>query len=116
MNFQLIAAARIEGRVINDVNNNGKIDPDEKGMPDVLILLEPGNNNAYTDEDGKFTFENILPGKYKIRLDPATLPEDYVSHAPEELHVEVPVGGELKDMNFLIYLKPRPIMIGPPKK
>jgi hypothetical protein len=116
VNFQLIAAARIEGRVINDVNNNGKIDPDEKGMPDVLILLEPGNNNAYTDEDGKFTFENILPGTYQIRLDLATLPEDFVFTSPEKLHVEVPVGGELKDMNFLIYLKPRPIMIGPPKK
>ncbi len=116
VSFQLIAAARIEGRVINDVNNNGKIDPDEKGMPDVLILLEPGNNNAYTDEDGKFTFENILPGKYQIRLDLATLPEDSVFTSPEELLVEVPVGGELKEMNFLIYLKPRPIMIGPPKK
>jgi predicted porin len=116
VNFQLIAAARMEGRVINDLNNNGKIDPGEKGMSDALILLAPGNNNAYTDEDGKFIFENILPGKYKIRLDLSTLPEDSVFTSPEELPVDVPVGGELKDMNFLIYVKPRPIMIGPPKE
>jgi hypothetical protein len=116
VNFQLIAAGRIEGRVINDVNGNGKIDPDEKGIPDVLILLEPGNNNAYTDEDGKFIFENILPGNYKMRLDPATLPEDSVYTSPEELKFEVPVGGELKDMNFLMYIKPRPIIMGPPNK
>ena len=70
VNFQLIAAGRIEGRVINDVNSNGKIDPGEKGIPDVLILLEPGNNNAYTDEDGKFIFENILPGQYQIKTGP----------------------------------------------
>jgi hypothetical protein len=116
VNFQLIAAGRIEGRVINDVNGNGKLDHGEKGISDVLVLLEPGNNNAYTDEDGKFVFENILPGAYKIRLDPVTLPEDSVYTSPEELKFEVPVGGELKEMTFLIYVKPRPIIIGPPKK
>ena len=87
-----------------------------EGVSDVLVLLEPGNNNAYTDEEGKFTFENILPGPYKMKLDPATLPEDSVYTSPEELQFEVPVGGELKDMNFLIHVKPRPIIIGPPKK
>ena len=116
VNFQLIAAGRMEGRVINDLNGNGKFDPGEKGVSNVLVLLEPGNNNAYTDEDGKFTFENILPGAYKMKLDPATLPEDSVYTSPEELQFEVPVGGELKDINFLIYVKPRPIIIGPPKK
>ncbi len=115
-NFQLIAAGRIEGRVINDTNRNARVDPGEKGIPDVLVLLEPGNNNAYTDEDGKFIFENVLPGAYKMRLDSATLPEDSFYSSPEELMLEVPVGGELKDTNFLIYVKPRPIMIGPPKK
>ena len=115
-NFQLIAAGRIKGGVINDINGNGKFDPGEKGIPDVLVLLEPGNNNAYTDEDGKFIFENVLPGPYKMRLDPVTLPEDSVYTSPEELKFEVAVGGELKDINFLIYVKPRPIIIGPPKK
>lgn len=114
-NFQLIAVGRIEGRVMNDINGNGKFDPGEKGIPDVLVLLEPGDNNAYTDEDGKFTFENVLPGAYTMRLDPSTLPEDPVYTSPEELKFEVPVGGELKDIDFLIHEKPRPIMIGPPK-
>jgi hypothetical protein len=116
VSFQLIAAGRIEGRVINDFNGNGKFDPGEKGISDVLVLLEPGNNNAYTDEDGKFIFENILPGEYVLKLDPATLPEDAVFTSPSELKFNVPVGGELKEMNFLIHVKPRPIIIGPPKK
>jgi len=116
VNYPLIAAGRIEGRVINDVNTNGKIDPGEKGIPDVLVFLQPGDNNSYTDEDGKFLFENIIPGDYRLKLDSATLPEDSVFTSPEELKFEVPVGGELKDMNFLIHVKPRPIIIGPPKK
>jgi hypothetical protein len=115
-NFHLIAVGRIEGRVMNDINRNGTLDPGEKGMPDVLVLLEPGDNNAYTDGDGKFIFENVLPGAYQMRLDPSTLPGDPVYTSPEELKFEVPVGGELKDTIFLIYVKPRPIMIGPPKQ
>jgi hypothetical protein len=116
VNFQLIAAGRIEGKVINDFNANGTWDPNEKGTPDILVLLEPGNLNTYTNEDGKFIFENILPGGYKMRLDPATLPEDSVYTSQEELRFEVPVGGEVKDKNFLIHIKPRPIILGPPNK
>ena len=116
VNFQLMAAGRIEGRVINDINANGKLDPDEKGLPDALVLLQPGDNNTYTDDDGKFIFENILPGEYLLKLDPVTLPEDSVYTLPEELKFAVPVGGDLKEMNFLIHVKPRPIIIGPPKK
>jgi predicted porin len=116
VNFQLIAAGRIEGRVIDDKNANGKSDPGEKGIPDVLVFLQPGDNNSYTDEDGKFLFENIIPGEYRLKLDPVTLPEDSVFTSPEQLKFEVPVGGELKDMTFLIHVKPRPIIIGPPKK
>jgi len=116
VNFQLIAAGRIEGRVMNDLNGNGKTDSGEKGISDVLVLLEPGDMNTYTDEDGKFIFENILPGAYKITLDPVTLPEDSLYTSPEELKLEVPVGGDVKDRNFLIYVKPRPIIMGPPKR
>ena len=115
VNFQLIAAGRIEGRVINDANANGKFDPGEKGISDVLVFLQPGDNNSYTDEVGKFIFENILPGEYILKLDPATLSEDSVFTSSEESGVQVPAGGDLKEMNFLIHVKPRPIMMGPPK-
>jgi hypothetical protein len=116
VNFQLIKAGRIEGRVINDLNANGKFDPNEKGIPDVLVLLQPGDNNTYTEEDGKFTFENILPGEYTLKLDPNTLSKDAVFTSPSDLKLKLPVGGDLKDMDFMIHIKPRPIMIGPPKK
>jgi hypothetical protein len=115
-NFQLLAAGRIEGRVINDANGNGKIDPSETGVSDVLVYLEPGKKNIYTGEDGRFKLQNILPGVYTLKVDSASLPEDTVFTSLEELKLEVSVGGELKDMNFLIYEKPRTIIMGPPKK
>jgi hypothetical protein len=116
VNFQLIAAGRIEGRVVNDINANGKLDPNEKGISDVLVLLGAGEINTYTDEDGKFIFENILPGKYLLKLDPATLSEDAVFTSSPELKFQVSAGSDLKDMNFMVHIKPRPIILGPPKK
>jgi hypothetical protein len=116
IDFQLIAVGRIEGRIIFDANGNGKTDPDEEGVSDVLVVLEPGDLNTYTNGDGKFTLENVLPGRYAMKSDPTTLPEDAVFTSAEELRFEVPVGGELKDMDFLIFVKPRRIIIGPPTK
>ena len=112
--FRLIGAGRVEGRVIQDTDGDGKIEPGEKGLPDVLVLLEGAEVNAYTDEEGKFTFENILPGEYLLKVDTSTLPEGSVFSGPEEIETEVPVGGDLKDKDFLIYVKPRPILMGPP--
>jgi hypothetical protein len=116
MDFQLLAAGRIEGHIINDANGNGKIDPDENGVIDVLVYLEPGKKNIYTGEDGKFKLQNILPGAYTLKVDSASMPEDAVITSQEELKFEVAVGGVLKDMNFLIYVKPRTIIMGPPKE
>jgi hypothetical protein len=44
------------------------------------------------------------------------LPEDSVFTSPEEIKSEVPVGGERKEMDFLIHVKPRPMIMGPPKQ
>jgi hypothetical protein len=114
IDFSLIAVGRIEGKIIFDANNNGRKDSDEKGVPDVLVVLEPGDLNTYTDQDGMFILENVLPREYVMKSDPTTLPEDAVFTSPAELRFEVPVGGELKDMDFLIFVKPRRIIIGPP--
>ena len=116
INFQLIAAGRIEGRVINDINGNGKWDRDEKGMADVLVILTPGDSNTYTDEEGRFTFENILPGDYSLKLDPSSLPADAVMTSASESSLHLAVGGDVKDNDFLIHVKPRPVIIGPPTK
>ena len=116
VNFQLVAAGRIQGRVISDANNNGKPDPGEKGIPDVLLLLEPRGMNTYSDEEGTFVLENVLPGSYLLKPDAVTLPEEGVITSSPELKFDISVGEELQDMNFLIYVKPRPIIIGPPKQ
>jgi hypothetical protein len=114
--FPLIRTGRFTGQVVEDSNQDGKRESGEKGIPDLLILLEPGNLNTYTDEEGNFVFDNILPGEYTMRIDPATLPEEIVFTSPSELNLQIGVGAEQKDLLFLFHIKPRPIRIGPPSR
>ncbi len=81
-----------------------------------MVLLTPGSQNTYTDEEGRFSFENILPGEYTLKLDAVSLPENSAFTSPEELKLQITPGAESKGQNFLIHIKPRAILMGPPKK
>lgn len=62
--------ARLSGRVIDDKNVNGKIDPGEPPIPGVTITLTSTSGNptqtAVTDSNGEYFFANILPGPYRV--------------------------------------------------
>lgn len=122
--FVYISGSNLSGHVWEDTNRNGKRDPDEKGMPDILVLLKPTAApkdqresaymqelalNTYTDDKGKYSFKNILPGEYEISLAPDSLPKGAEVHPPRSLKVLLLPGENIIDKNFLI--KPRPIII-----
>ena len=122
--FVYISGSSLSGQVWEDSNRNGKADPDDKGMADILVLLrpvtagkEPGELryiqdmalNTYTDLKGKYSFKNILPGEYEISLAKDSLPEGAEVQAPLILKVILLPGEKTIDKNFLI--KPRPIII-----
>jgi len=118
VSFRLITSAVVSGRVINDANKNGQIDPDEEGMSNVLIWLKPADEtlkieplNTYTDKDGKFVFEYIIPGKYILFPDKESLPERTIFTATDKQKIEVLPGEKLKNQKFLIFVPPRPIRI-----
>lgn len=65
----------ISGHKFLDLNNNGELDDDEPGLEDWQIfldtdgdgLLDVGERNTLTDEDGDYSFTNLGPGTYTVR-------------------------------------------------
>ncbi len=107
VNFPLIKSSTIKGRLFIDENNNGIYDIGEDGIEGVIVtLLMPEYRAATTDENGKFSFEYLLPGIYKIKIDPADMPMEYNLVSPEELEVELSSGEEISDVNFIAVTRP----------
>ncbi|UCF40907.1 MAG: DUF11 domain-containing protein [Gemmatimonadota bacterium] len=64
------------GKVWVDLDGDGRQDGNEPGVAGVDIWTEDGQV-ATTDGDGKFSFQNVRPGRHAFRLDRTTVP---VSH------------------------------------
>jgi len=112
LDFLLAPLGRIKGRVIEDANRNGQVDPDERGMPDVRVFAvkEGERVAAFTDLDGEFLFENLKGGEYAIQVDEAAVPEGATILPAPSVKAVLDPGGEVKDLLFLIQIQPRPVI------
>ncbi|MCX6565634.1 MAG: hypothetical protein NTW38_04310 [Candidatus Aminicenantes bacterium] len=129
VSFLLISGATLSGRFIEDTDRNGNLDPADKGLADVLVVLTPvvGNDpanqqtgaqtgadqaglilNTYTDADGVFRFVNILPGEYELSVDPETLPARSTTTVPLPYKVKLEPGQTVGGVDFLV--TPRPVI------
>ena len=96
IDFGAIGTGVIGDQLFVDVNQNGGNAPDagDKPLAGVKVTLTwtgPGGiTRTYettTDADGKYKFENLLPGDYKVSIDPETLKTaepllDVLTHSP----------------------------------
>lgn len=96
IDFGAVGTGVIGDQLFVDVNQNGGSGPDagDKPLAGVKVTLTwtgPGGiTRTYettTDADGKYKFENLLPGEYKVSVDPQTLLAaepllDVLTHSP----------------------------------
>ena len=96
IDFGAVGTGVIGDQLFVDVNQNGGNAPDagDKVLPGVKVTLTwtgPGGiTRTYettTDADGKYKFENLLPGEYKVSVDPESLIKaepllDVLTHSP----------------------------------
>ena len=96
IDFGAVGTGVIGDQLFLDVNQNGGGAPDagDKVLPGVKVTLTwtgPGGiTRTYettTDADGKYRFENLLPGEYKVSVDPDSLLAaepllDVLTHSP----------------------------------
>ena len=96
IDFGAVGTGVIGDQLFVDVNQNGGGAPDAgdrplAGVKVTLTWTGPGGiTRTYettTDADGTYKFENLLPGEYKVSIDPETLLAaepllDVLTHAP----------------------------------
>jgi hypothetical protein len=80
VNFGIVNFSRVQGNVFNDYLVNGDRQPDAPPIPGVRLMLTSGelSRDVMTDSSGDFEFDEINPGEYKLALDPATIPPNFI--------------------------------------
>lgn len=65
--FAVQQLGTIQGIVFDDSNANGMREIGEAGIPGVTVTLE-SNDTQTTDENGRYTFTDALPGTYRVAI------------------------------------------------
>ena len=111
VDFPFVKGVSIKGRVLEDPKGTGKPTPEAKGLPDVLVLLTPGDLNTYTDSEGYFSFEGVLPKAYELTISPETLPElSQVTSPRLPVQVILKPGEQVKNLILLVHRRERIII------
>ena len=79
VNFGIVNFARVVGNVFNDLRFENQIRPDSKGVPEVRLILDNGQDKrpVTTNGSGDFKLDDVLPGDYTLSVDTTTLPANY---------------------------------------
>ncbi len=73
-NAAVYKLASLSGNIYEDVNGD-KLDNDNKDLNNIKVALYDNNNNEVkttkTDNDGNYSFTDIIPGAYEIKIENA---------------------------------------------
>ncbi len=92
VNFGLTARSGIYGVAYFDVNGDGMPNLGDKFLGNVVVRLVDTGEITKTDASGSYFFENIDPGKHKIRISIGSIPKEYLPAVKVEDEVEVVEG------------------------
>lgn len=97
----------IHGRVYADRNGNGRFDDGEAVAGAVLHLQD---RVTTTDPDGAYSFYNLWPGNYVIRLDAERLPAGIEARGSTDRAVTLEDGRPVTGADFVVTAKTKPII------
>lgn len=91
VNFGLSSRSGIYGVAYSDDNGSGKPDHGDKFFPSIIVRLDDSEITK-TDSSGAYFFENIKPGKHKIKIDVASIPIEYVPTVKVQAAIDLTEG------------------------
>lgn len=108
----VIPVGLLAGQVILDFNENGAPDKDEHVLTGIQVNLFKEDKlirREYTNSKGVFTFDNLRPGTYIIKVDEESVYEKYNGIDKAAVEVTVKPWEEKKDLLLLlnVYKKSR---------
>jgi hypothetical protein len=104
--FGLIPTSRLTGRVEQKLASG-----ERRPFADAILTLLPGKFSTYTNEDGVYSFENLAPGRYVVRLEEQTLPEGAIAGNVLSVDIELRADDErvLDPFVFELLIEEKPI-------
>lgn len=112
----LLPLSRLSGVVFLDQDADGVQGPNEPGLGRVYIRIVPKEGKAVevlTDSLGRFTWPELLPGRYKVELVLESLPARHELTTPASLALSLAPGEERK-VAFGVRERPRPVIVVQP--
>jgi hypothetical protein len=103
----------IHGRVYSDLNQNARFDAGE-GIRGAVVQL--GDRFTATDETGAYTFFNLWPATYVLRLAVERLPGDLVVSGVSELTTTLGDDGPVTGADFRVVRKVKPVIWSEPSR
>ena len=91
VDFGVVDFARLMGNIFNDLRFEGKRQMDSRGVPNVHLILDDGKHTRtiIAESSGAYESHDIPPGDYKLTVDDATVPANYVL-PKESFFVRIP--------------------------
>jgi hypothetical protein len=110
-----VRLSSICGIKFNDKNGNGIQDTGELGIPDWQINIGgPIDLSIKTDKEGKYCFDNLIPGTYVIKEEPVLNWVQTFPASPGSYSVILTSGQNLKDYKFGNKYEPKVGCVNPP--
>jgi len=81
VDFGITARSEISGMVFEDANSNGRIDIGEKGVANVILVID-GHKKTVSDRSGRYIFSNVGVGEHTLTIDLSSLPVQYLPLVP----------------------------------
>jgi hypothetical protein len=82
----------VAGYVYRDSNQNGVREPEEEGVGDITVAMDPNIKTTSSADSGFFLFRNAKGRNLQVSLDTSTLPSGFVLTSPSSVPVQITQG------------------------
>jgi len=108
-NFAIVRTGSVAGKVTYFYSGEDSEEPVRKPLGDVRVVADH-EHDTYSDLGGNIIIGSLKPGRYELKVDPATAPQGYVAAVePREIHIKA--GEVLQGVGIHLTPVPREVII-----